>query len=137
MECLLLYERFDKRGGNLGGPSPRTSALEFVLRDCEEIVGAGQQQVRFLGANVGAFHICMWTFTMTKAWAWGREAEELVNRADSQWDSPSRRPRHTDKRRAWRGARLAEETWAVRQLRPGVTEGEIQGAADRLLSLVT
>ena len=23
-------------------------------------------------ANVGAFHVCLWTFTLTEAWAWGR-----------------------------------------------------------------
>ena len=47
-------------------------SLEIAFRDCKEIVGAGQQQVRFVWANIGAFHICLWTFTMTEAWAWGR-----------------------------------------------------------------
>jgi hypothetical protein len=32
-------------------------------------VGAGQQQVRLVWANIGAFNICLWTFTMTEAWA--------------------------------------------------------------------
>jgi hypothetical protein len=44
--------------------------LETTFRDCKEVVGAGQQQVRFVWANVGAFHVCLWTFTMTEAWAW-------------------------------------------------------------------
>ena len=44
-------------------------SLEITFRDCEEIVGAGQQQVRFLWASVGAFHICLWAFTRTEAWA--------------------------------------------------------------------
>jgi hypothetical protein len=74
-------------------------------------------------ANVGAFHVCLWTFTMTEAWAWNRPADELVDRSDSPWDSPLRRPSHADKRRAWRCALLGEEIRAV--LRPGVTEGEI------------
>jgi DDE superfamily endonuclease len=108
-------------------------ALEISFRDCKEVVGAGQQQVRFLWASVGAFHVCLWTFTMTEAWAWGREAEELVDRSDSPWDSPLRRPSHADKRRAWRRALLGEEIRAV--LRPGVTEAEIQAAAERLLRL--
>ena len=108
-------------------------SLEIAFRDCKEVVGAGQQQVRFLWANIGAFHICLWTFTMTEAWAWGRTAEELVDRSASPWDSPSRRPSHADKRRAWRREILGEELRAV--LRPGVTEAEIQAAADRLLSL--
>jgi len=34
-------------------------SLEITFRDCKEIVGAGQQQVRFLWANIGAFHICL------------------------------------------------------------------------------
>jgi hypothetical protein len=58
-------------------------SLETTFRDCKEIVGAGQQQVRFVGASVGAFHICLWTFTLTEAWAWGRPAEELVDRSAS------------------------------------------------------
>ena len=108
-------------------------SLEITFRDCKEVVGAGQQQVRFIGANIGAFHICLWTFTMTEAWAWFRGEDELVDRSNSPWDSPLRRPSHADKRRAWRRALLAEEIHAV--LRPGVTEEEIQAAAERLLSL--
>jgi hypothetical protein len=108
-------------------------SLEITFRDCKEIVGAGQQQVRFFWANVGAFHVCLWTFTMTEAWAWTRPADELVNRSDSPWDSSLRRPSHADKRRAWRREMLGEEIRAV--LRPGVTEKEIQATAERLLSL--
>ena len=83
-------------------------------------------------ANIGAFHICLWTFTMTEAWAWGREEDELVNRKASPWDDPNRRPSHADKRRAWRRELLAEEIRAV--LRPGVTEEEIRAVAERLLA---
>jgi DDE superfamily endonuclease len=106
---------------------------EITFRDCKEIVGAGQQQVRFVWASVGAFHICLWTFTLTEAWAWGRPAEELVDRSESPWDSPLRRPSHADKRRAWRRALLGEEIRAV--VRPGATEAETQAVAERLLSL--
>jgi len=108
-------------------------SLEIAFRDCKEVVGAGQQQVRFVWANVGAFHLCLWTFTMTEAWAWGRPAKELVDRSTSPWDQASRRPSHADKRRAWRRALLDEEIRAV--LHPGVTAAEIQAAADRLLRL--
>jgi hypothetical protein len=96
-------------------------------------VGAGQQQVRVIWANVGAFHVCLWTFTMTEAWAWSRAAAELVDRSNSPWDSPWRNPSHADKRRAWRRALLGEEIRAV--LRPGVTKEEIRTTAERLLSL--
>jgi hypothetical protein len=108
-------------------------SLEITFRDCKEIVGAGQQQVRFIWANIGAFHVCLWTFTMTEAWAWSRDTNELVNRSDSPWDSQPRRPSHADKRRTWRRELLGEEIRAV--LRPGVTEEEIQATAERLLSL--
>jgi hypothetical protein len=70
---------------------------------------------------------------MTETWAWGRKAEDLVDRSASPWDSATRRPNHVDKRRAWRRALLAEENHAL--LRPGVTGAEIQAAADGLLSL--
>src|SRR4051794_3940805 len=108
-------------------------SLEIAFRDCKEVVGAGQQQVRFLWASIGAFHVCLWTFTLTEAWAWSRSADELVDRSDSPWDSPLRRPSHADKRRAWRRELLGAEIRAV--LRPGVTEAEIQATAERLLRL--
>ena len=108
-------------------------SLEITFRECKQVIGAGQQQVRFLRANVGAFHVCLWTFTMTEAWAWGRNEEELVDRSASPWDSPLRRPSHADKRRAWRRELLCEEIQAV--LRPGVTEAVIRATAERLLRL--
>ena len=116
----------------LGAVADRFS-LEITFRECKQVVGAGQQQVRFIWANIGAFHICLWTFTMTEAWAWGRKAEELVDRSASPWDSTLRRPSHADKRRAWRREIPGEEIRAV--LRPGVTDEEIQATAERLLSL--
>ena len=42
-------------------------SLEITFRDVKEVVGAGQQQVRFVRASVGAFHIGLWTFTPTEA----------------------------------------------------------------------
>jgi hypothetical protein len=116
----------------LGAVADRFS-LEITFRECKQVVGAGQQQVRFILANIGAFHICLWTFTLTEAWAWGRKAEDLVDRSASPWDSTLRRPSHADKRRAWRRELLGEEIRAT--LRPGATESEIQATAERLLSL--
>jgi hypothetical protein len=72
--------------------------LEITFRDLREVVGAGKQQVRFIRASVGLFHVCLWTFTMTEVWAWGRPADELVDRSDSPWDSPLRRPSYAKKR---------------------------------------
>jgi hypothetical protein len=108
-------------------------SLEITFRECRQVVGAGQQQVRFIHASVGAFHICLWTYTLTEVWAWNREEDELVDRSTSPWDREWRRPTHADKRRAWRRELLGEEILAV--LRPGTTEEEIQATAERLLSL--
>ena len=108
-------------------------SLEITFRECKQVVGAGQQQVRFIWANIGAFHVCLWTFTLTEAWAWGRKEGDLVDRSASPWDTVSRRPSHADKRRAWRRELLGEEIRAT--LRPGATEAEIQATAERLLSL--
>jgi hypothetical protein len=88
-------------------------AIETAFRDCKEIVGAGQQQVRFVWASIGAFHVCLWMFTMTEAWAWPRPADALVDRSTSPWDEMGRRPSHVDKRRAWRKTLLREEIHAV------------------------
>ena len=128
----VLLHRPDGDRGRHPRDGGRSVRLEITFRDCKEVVGAGQQQVRFVWANVGAFHICLWTFTMTEAWAWNRSEEELVDRTESPWDDPNRRPSHADKRRAWRRELLAEEIRAV--LRPGVTEEEIRAMAERLLA---
>ncbi len=117
----------------LGCAADRFS-LETAFRDCKDVVGAGQQQVRFVWASVGAFHLCLWAYTATEAWAWGRSEEGLVgHRSSSPWDDEPRRPSHADKRRAWRRELLGDEIRAA--LRPGVTEREIQATAERLLNL--
>ena len=117
----------------LGAVSGRFS-LETCFRDLKDVIGAGQQQVRRVPASVGAFHVCVWTFTMTEAWAWNQPVTDLVgHRSASPWDDGTRRPSHADKRRAWRRELLAEQIHAV--LRPGMTEQEIQTAAERLLNL--
>ncbi len=108
-------------------------ALETAFRDCKEVVGVGQQPVRSFWANIGAFQVCLWTFTMTKASAWRRSVEELVGPQTSPWDHPNRRPSPADKRRPWRRESLAEEIQAV--LRPEATHAEIQAAAGRLRNL--
>ena len=108
-------------------------SLETAFRDLKEVVGAGQQQTRFVWASVGAFHICCWAFTMTEAWAWGRPSNELTDRSDSPWDDPERRPSHADKRRAWRRELLRQEIHTT--LRAGPSDEEIRAIAERLLAL--
>jgi hypothetical protein len=82
----------------LGAVADRFS-LEIAFREFKQVVGAGKQQVRFIHASVGAFHICLWTYTLTEAWAWGRKKDELVDRSASPWEREWRRPSHADKRR--------------------------------------
>jgi DDE superfamily endonuclease len=109
-------------------------SLEITFRDLKDVVGAGQQQVRLVRASVGAFHVCLWTFTMTEAWTWNRDEQGLVeHRSASPWDDETRRPGHADKRRAWRRELLGNEIRAA--LRVGATERELQSAAERLLNL--
>ena len=109
-------------------------SLETCFRDCKEIVGAGQQQVRHLWASVGSFHVCLWTLTMTEAWAWNRSAEELVaHRSASPWDHKSRRPSHADKRRAWRRELLTKDIETV--LPVGTDSAKIHDLTERLLDL--
>ncbi len=108
-------------------------SLEIAFRDLKEVVGAGQQQVRRWWANVGAFGVCLWTQTMTEAWAWTKSAEQIVDRSASPWDVGSRRPSHADKRKAWRHELLGEEIRAV--LQAGTTEQEVRETAERLLNL--
>jgi hypothetical protein len=89
-------------------------SLETCFRDLKQVVGAGQQQVRGVAANVGCFHLCAWSLTMTEVWAWNQKAEVLVaHRSASPWDDRPRRPSHADKRRAWQRELLAEEIQAV------------------------
>jgi hypothetical protein len=109
-------------------------SLETAFRDVKEIVGAGQQQVRHVWASVGAFHVCLWTFTLTEAWAWNRDTDELVaHRSASPWDRKPRRPSHADKRRAWQRELLAEDIDAV--LQAGSEHARIHDLTERLLDL--
>jgi hypothetical protein len=116
----------------LGAVADRFS-LEVAFRDAKQVVGAGQQQVRKLATNIGAFHVCLWTHTLTEVWAWGRPAEELAERSGSPWDDPKRRPSHADKRRSLRRELLAAEIRAA--LRAGSTAEDLARAAERLLNL--
>jgi hypothetical protein len=108
-------------------------SLETAFRDVKEVVGAGQQQVRFVWANIGSFHLCLWTFTMTEGWAWNRGETGLADREASPWDDPTRRPSHADKRRAWRRQLLAQEIHSA--LQSGHSEAELLATANRLLDI--
>jgi hypothetical protein len=77
-------------------------AIEQNFSDLKEIEGAGQQQVRTLFSNIGAFHLNLWLYSMVEMWAWDKSAKVLCNRGNSPWDDAYRRPSHADKSSALR-----------------------------------
>jgi hypothetical protein len=81
-------------------------AIEQNFHDLKEVEGAGQQQVRNLDTNTGAFHLNLWVHSMVELWAWQQKASVLRNRSDSPWDDATRRPSHAD-----RCAALRRETF--------------------------
>ena len=78
------------------------SAIEQDFHDLKEVHGAGQQQVRNLWCNIGAFHLNLWLHTLIELWAWQQPAKTLRDRSASPWDDPERRPSHADRRKALR-----------------------------------
>jgi hypothetical protein len=108
-------------------------AVEQAFKDLKEVWGAGQQQVRNLHANVGAFHLNLWLHTLVEVWAWRRAGGELVNRRDRPWDDPGRRPSHADRRRAVQRACLRAEFQAATSGRG--RERKILRLARRLLHM--
>lgn len=88
-------------------------SLEETFKDVKEVWGAGQQQLRNVYANVGAFNLNGWMYSLVEAWAWQRSPEELVDRRACPWDEPERRASAADKRKALQREMLRAETQAV------------------------
>jgi hypothetical protein len=84
-------------------------ALEQDFHDLKEVEGLGQQQLRDIWANVGAFHVTAWAHTLTELWAWDQPREVLCDRSASPWDDPERRPSHADRRKALQRLCLGQE----------------------------
>ena len=108
-------------------------ALEQTFKDVKEVWGAGQQQLRNVYANVGAFNLNAWMYSVVEAWAWGRCEEELVDRSASPWDAEPRRPSHADKRKALQREVLRQEIEAVLAGPPD--QERFRELADKLLDL--
>ena len=85
------------------------SALEQVFHDVKEVHGAGQQQLRHVRANVGAWNLIGWWHTLVELWAWDRPQSRLRDRSDSPWDKPERRPSHANRCQELRREALQEE----------------------------
>jgi SRSO17 transposase len=109
----------DATAGEILEVAARRTSLEQTFKDVKEIWGAGQQQVRNLHANVGAFNLNCWMYAAVEAWAWKVPEEELVDRGNSPWDWQYRRPSHADKRKALQ-----------RQLVRGAIEAVLAGRPD-------
>ena len=88
-------------------------AVEQTFKDVKEVWGAGQQQLRNVYANVGAFNLNLWSYSTVEAWAHDRSEAELVDRRLSPWDTEPRRPSHADKRKALQHEVLRQEIEAV------------------------
>jgi hypothetical protein len=85
------------------------ASIEQDFHDVKEVDGAGQQQVRDIWANIGAYNLILWTHTLVELWAWHRRKEEICDRSDSPWDDPTRRPSHADRRKSLRRLILENE----------------------------
>ena len=84
-------------------------SIEQDFHDLKEVEGLGQQQLRDIWANVGAFHVLAWVHTLVELWAWGLPHETLCDRSDSPWDEATRRPSHADRRKALQRQCLGQE----------------------------
>ena len=93
------------------------SAIEQVFHDAKEVWGAGQQQLRYLWANIGAWHLNLWMHTLVELWAWNQPKDTLRDRSASPWDDPDRRPSHADRRKALQRTILRAEYSSIARRR--------------------
>lgn len=111
------------------------NSLEQTFKDVKEVWGAGQQQLRNLDANVGAWHMNLWAYTMVELWAWNQPEAELVDRSRSPWDNEPRRPSHADRRKALLRQCLREQFQQAQAAPDPLTK--LPELIERLLHLVT
>jgi hypothetical protein len=84
-------------------------SIEQDFHDLKEVEGLGQQQLRDVWANIGAFHVLAWVHTLVELWAWDQAREAICDRSASPWDDPGRRPSHADRRKALQRQCLGQE----------------------------
>lgn len=116
----------------LGAVADR-GALEQSFCGVKEVYGAGQQQVRNLWANIAAWHMNLWAYTLVELWAWNMPHGELCDRRGSPWDDAARRPSHADKRNALRRQMMGNAFSAVE--RAAALPRKIRGLIAALLRL--
>jgi hypothetical protein len=108
-------------------------AHEQTIKDVKEVWGAGEQQLRNVYANGGAFNLNGWMYSTVETWAWEKSEAALVDRSQSPWDAEPRRPSHADKRKALQRETLRQEIDAV--LAGPVSREKYQELAHKLLEL--
>lgn len=109
------------------------AAIEQDFHDLKEVWGAGQQQLRHLWANIGAYHLNLWIHSLVELWAWRQPKAVLCDRRACPWDDPRRRPSHADRRKALRSSIFMTQFSAVIDERP--IPRKILALARRLLRL--
>ncbi len=89
------------------------ATIEQDFHDLKEVHGLGQQQLRHYFANIAAFHITAWLYTLVELWAWHQPKTQLCDRSASPWDDPERRPSHADRCKSLRRLCLQEQIAAA------------------------
>ena len=74
--------------------------IEQDFHDVKEVWGAGQQQLRNIWANIGAWNLNLWLHSLVELAAWHQRKQNICDRTASPWDDPKRRPSHADRRKA-------------------------------------
>jgi hypothetical protein len=111
------------------------AAIEQDFHDLKVIWGIGKQQLRHLWANIGAYHLCLWMYSLVELWAWNKSKAEICDRRDSPWDDPDRRPSHADRRKALRRNILELEYQSLARCRRAARK--IAAFAQQLVKLAT
>ncbi len=109
------------------------AAIEQLFHDVKEVWGAAQQQVRYLWANLGVWHLNLWMHSLLELWAWNQPKRRLCDRSASPWDDANRRPSHADRRKALRRCLLRAEYSAL--VRRWPLPRSIRALAQRLVRL--
>lgn len=89
------------------------ATIEQDFHDVKEVWGSGQQQVRNIWSNLAVYNLNLVMHTVVELWAWDRPAGQLVDRSDSPWDDPERRPSHANRRKALRAQILRNELLTI------------------------
>lgn len=97
-------------------------SIEEMFKDLKEVEGFGKQQVRTLDANIGTTTLCLLMYVAIELWAYGKTNQGLTKENRGEWDDPSRRASHSDKRKALRNEILRNEfsRFYARRLESGI-----------------